>query len=172
MALTYLLDTAVLSQPIKDHPLPAVMDRWSAAGDAATCTAAICIAEVLQGLEARGSDKYWRRYHALVEDRYAALPFDQAVAVVFGETAATLQRKGKSRPIVDLLIACTAKRHGLTLATLNVEHFSEIPGLQVEDWSSPSPDLAGRASLIPSSQRIPSVAWHPPPRRASCHHEY
>jgi predicted nucleic acid-binding protein len=135
MPLTHLLDTTVLSQPIKDRPSPAVMERWSALGDACTCTSAICVAEILQGLEFRKSDKYWRRYRELMEDRYVALPFDQTVASVFGQIAATLRSKGQPRPIVDLLIAATAKRNGLTVATLNARHFTGIPGLQVEDWS-------------------------------------
>lgn len=136
MSLTHLLDTTVFSQPIKDHPAPTVMDRWSALGDACVCTSAICMAELLQGLELRQSAKYWRRYRALLHDRYPALPFDQAVAAVFGQAAASLRNQGQPRPVVDLLIASTAKRHGLIVATLNARHFAGIPGVQVEDWSS------------------------------------
>ena len=139
MSLTHLLDTTILSQPIKDKPLPGVMDRWSMLGDTTVCTSAICVAEILQGLETRRSDKYWRRYRELVENRYAALPFDQTVAAVFGQTAAVLRERGEPRPVVDLLIASTAKRHGLIVATLNVNHFIGIPGLQVEDWSLEEP---------------------------------
>lgn len=135
MALTHLLDTTILSQPIKDKPLQSVMGHWSALGDACVCTSAICVAEILQGLEARQSDKYWRRYRELLENRYAALPFDQTVAAVFGHTAAALRKQGEPRPVVDLLIASTAKHHGLIVATLNTSHFSGIPGVQVEDWS-------------------------------------
>ena len=136
MALTHLLDTSVLSQPIKDHPLSVVMDRWSAQGDTSVCTSAICVAVLLQGLEMRQSEKYWRRYRELLENRYAALPFDQTVAAVFGQTSAVLRSSGQPRPVVDLLIASTAKRHGLIVATLNSQDFSGIPGLQVEDWST------------------------------------
>lgn len=135
MPLMYLLDTTVFSQPIKDRPQPAAMARWSAVGDSCVCTSAICMAELLQGLEIRQSEKYWRRYRELLEDRYVALPFDQAVASVFGRISAVLQRDGRPRPFVDLLIAATAKRHGLIVATLNVAHFTDVPGVQVEDWT-------------------------------------
>ncbi|MDP6523871.1 MAG: type II toxin-antitoxin system VapC family toxin [Kiritimatiellia bacterium] len=140
MPLTHLFDTTVFSQPIKDKPLLSVMDRWSALGDSSVCTSAICVAEILQGLEARRSEKYWRRYRELLENRYAALPFDQTVASVFGHTAAALRKQGEPRPFVDMLIASTAKRHGLIVATLNARHFSGIPGVQVEDWSASSGD--------------------------------
>lgn len=57
MALSHLLDTSVLSQPIKDHPLPGVLDRWNDLRDDALCTSAVCLAEVLQGLHDRESAK-------------------------------------------------------------------------------------------------------------------
>ncbi len=135
MSLTHLLDTSVFSQPIKDSPSQSVMDRWSALGDASVCTSAICIAEVLQGLEERQSEKYWRRYRELLENRYVALPFDQTVAATFGQLAAALREASRPKPTVDLLIAATAKRHSLVVATLNTKHFADIPGVLAEDWS-------------------------------------
>ena len=135
MAATHLLDTTVLSQPIKNSPSAAVMDRWSDLGDSAVCTSAICVAELLQGLEIRQSKKYWRRYRELLENRFVALPFDQSVALVFGKVSAVLRSRGEPGPVVDLLIASTAIRHKLIIATLNTNHFDGIPGLHIEDWS-------------------------------------
>lgn len=34
----------------------------------------------------------------------------------------------------DLLIAAIALAHGATMVTRNVKHFSQIPGLRVENW--------------------------------------
>jgi predicted nucleic acid-binding protein len=137
MALTHLLDTSVLSQPIKDRPLPGVMDRWSALGEAALCTSAICLAEILKGLRVRDSSKYWRRYRELVENQYPVLPFDAAAADSFSELAVNEERQGRPRPTIDLMIAAAACRHGLVLATLNARDFVGIPGLVVEDWGAP-----------------------------------
>lgn len=136
MALLYLLDTSVLSQPIKDHPLPRVLNRWSHLRDEALCTSAVCLAEVLQGLRDRESLKYWRRYRELLENQYPVLPFDDAVADTFARLAVALRRQGKPRPILDLMIAATACRHGLTLATLNAKDFAGIPDLAVENWNA------------------------------------
>lgn len=133
--MTHLLDTSVLSQPIKDCPVDAVMDRWSALGDAAVCTSAICLAELLQGLELRRSEKYWRRYRELLMHRYPVLPFDAAVACAFAQLAAQMQTAGRPRPALDLMIAATARAHGLIVATLNIRDFTDIPGVGVEDWS-------------------------------------
>jgi predicted nucleic acid-binding protein len=133
---SHLLDTSVFSQPIKNQPISAALTRWSRLGEGAVCTSAICVAEVRQGLEFRASDKYWDRYQELLEDRYAVLPFDHAVATTFGRLAAVVRRRGRPVPVVDLMIAATAKHHGLIVATLNVKHFAGIPGLAVEDWNS------------------------------------
>jgi predicted nucleic acid-binding protein len=136
MPLSHLLDTSVLCQPIKDSPHPGVLARWSDIGDESTCTSAICIAEILQGLEQRASEKYWNRYRGILKDQYAGLSFDSGSAQVYGRLAAQLKAQGSPKPVVDLMIAATAKQHGLIVATLNMKHFAGIPGLAVEDWSS------------------------------------
>lgn len=135
MKLSHLLDTSVFCQPIKDHPVPGVLDRWSDLGEAPVCTSAVCLAEILQGLEQRGSEKYWRRYKELLMGRYPVLPFDEHAARHFGRLSAELKASGQTRPVVDLLIAATSVAHGLTVVTLNSRHFAGIPGLRVEDWS-------------------------------------
>lgn len=136
MALTHLLDTSVLCQPIKDKPLSVVLDRWSALGDRAVATSAVCLAEILQGLEERQSQKYWRRYRELIEGCYMVLPFDEQAAAEFSRLAASARRQGQPRPALDLQIAATARQHGLVIATLNVRHFADLEGVRVEDWSS------------------------------------
>jgi toxin FitB len=138
MHLSHLLDTSVFSQPIKDKPLPAVMDRWSHVVDNSFCTSAICLAETLQGLRQRESIKYWRRYRELLENQYPILSFNASVADAFGILAADLRCQGKPKPVIDLMIAATACRHGLILATLYAHDFVDIPGLAVEDWSQPA----------------------------------
>ena len=134
MPLSHLLDTSVLSQPIKDKPLPGVMDRWSSLREDALCTSAICLAEILQGLRERESSKYWSRYRELLQGQYPVLPFDASIADTFSLLAADMRRRGKPRPALDLMIAATACRHGLVLATLNARDFTGVPGLVIEDW--------------------------------------
>jgi tRNA(fMet)-specific endonuclease VapC len=99
------------------------------------CTSAICLAETLQGLRQRESQKYWRRYRELLENQYPVLSFNTSVADAFSIVSADMRRQGKPKPVLDLMIAATACCHGLVLATLNARDFSDIPGLTVEDWS-------------------------------------
>ncbi|MHB2016305.1 MAG: type II toxin-antitoxin system VapC family toxin [Candidatus Xenobia bacterium] len=131
----YLLDTSVFSQPIKDHPDPRVKARWERAGDNTVCTSAICLAELLSGLQERQSRKYWRRYQQILEHRLPILPLDEAVTTVYAELNASTRRRGEPRPVLDLLIAATARHHGLIVATLNLKDFGGLEGVAVEDWS-------------------------------------
>ena len=100
-----------------------------------------CEAEVLQGLEAKGSDRLWRAYRSVLKDRVQVLPVDIRVAEHYACVQAASARAGRTRPAFDLLIAATALVHELTLATCNVRHFEGIEGLSVEDWA-PDPDGA------------------------------
>lgn len=71
--------------------------------------------------------------HELLEN-LALLPVDHAVAKKFGEVRAVLLDAGRPTPEIDLLIACTALQHDLTLVTHNVRDFEHVPSLRVEDW--------------------------------------
>jgi predicted nucleic acid-binding protein len=135
MALTHLLDTSVFCQPIKPTPLSSVQSRWTALGDEALAVSVICEAELLYGLELRGSTKLAAQYEHLLKNRLASLPVDASVAVAFARLKSWAKRKGHSASDFDFLIAATAKAHGLVLATLNYRHFQWIEGLAVEDWT-------------------------------------
>ena len=134
MALTHLLDTSVYSQPIRDVPLELVMERWSRRPESSLCISAVVHAELLQGLMDRQSKKYWRRYQELLEGRYSILAFDATVAETYSRLVVELKQAGKPRPMADIMIAATARRHGLIIATLNVRDFEGLPGVAVENW--------------------------------------
>lgn len=62
------------------------------------------------------------------------LPFDDACSRQAAAIRAHLQKKGTPIGPMDVLIAATAKAHGLTLVTHNTGEFKRVPGLMVEDW--------------------------------------
>lgn len=135
MPISHLLDTSVYCQPLRKKPVPSVIARWTALGDASLCVSVLCEAEVLQGLEAKGSERLWSRYRSLLEGRLPVLELTLEIARTHATISGGLIRSGKPRPVVDLLIAATARSSGLVLATLNPRHFTGIEGLAVEDWS-------------------------------------
>lgn len=53
-------------------------------------------------------------------------------SVIYSELEAHLRQNGQPIPVMDLLIAVTAKAAGLPLLTKDFDHFKRIPGLVVE----------------------------------------
>lgn len=66
-------------------------------------------------------------------ERMQILTFDTAVAKIAGIDYLYLEKTGQRIGAEDVLIAATAKRHNLRLATTNVNHFNRIPDLQLVD---------------------------------------
>jgi tRNA(fMet)-specific endonuclease VapC len=67
----------------------------------------------------------------------ASLPFDDACAGEYGLLRADLASRGTPIGSNDLMIAATARVHDLIVITNNVDEFSRIMGLRVEDWERP-----------------------------------
>jgi predicted nucleic acid-binding protein len=69
----------------------------------------------------------------LVESELTTLPFDDAVARVFGRVGASLHAAGRkvSARGFDAMIAATAMAHGLPLYTCNPQDFDGIDELDV-----------------------------------------
>lgn len=63
-----------------------------------------------------------------------AVPFDEMAAKSAALIRATLEKSGKACGPYDLLIAGHARLLGVRIATNNVEEFSRVDGLLVEDW--------------------------------------
>lgn len=132
--LTHLLDTSVYSQRLRPRPHPGVVRRWKQLGDHRLAISAICEAELLYGLRKRDSKRLWQEYHAGLENKLALCPVEHVVAQKFAELKARMEAIGQPRADFDLLIAATALCNSLILATGNIAHFMDIPGLEVENW--------------------------------------
>lgn len=132
--MTYLLDTSVYSQPLKNKPLAKVLRRWSRMTDAQCRVSRVCLAEVEFGLAKESSPDRIARFHALLRSRLPILPVSDEIWQRWAAMKARQAAIAKPVPDLDLLIAATAVHHGLILATLNARHFSKVEGLQWEDW--------------------------------------
>lgn len=121
--MSYLVDTNVLSELRKGRRCdPNVFGWFSAVRDEDVFLSVLVIGEVRRGIErirrrdgrsARILDTWLRRLRASHRDRI--LPVDDAVAEEWGRLSAP-----DPIPVVDGLMAATARVHGLTLATRNV----------------------------------------------------
>ena len=130
----YMLDTNTVSHLIKAHPI--VARHIVNVPMASLCISAITEGELLFGLAKRPAAK---RLHLLVRTflrRIDVLPWDSALAGHYGTVRANLERRGKVLAPLDLLIATHALATGSVLVTVD-RAFSQMPDLQIEDWTKP-----------------------------------
>ena len=136
MKARYLLDTSVYSQPLRNKPLLASLERWQAVGDATCRVSAVSVAELEFGLHLEDRPGRWEKYEALLRGRLEVLATDSAVWQEFARRKARQQILGRVVADLDLLIAASAAHHGLVVATLNSKDFRIIEGIASEDWSA------------------------------------
>ena len=136
---TYLLDSNVVSEPMRPRPDPAVLDRMAEhQGDCAI--SAITWHELWFGVDRLPSGR--RRnaltaYVRLLPSQFPILDYDASAA----EWHATLRARdgvaGTARPFADGQIAAVAAMNDLTLVTRNTADFAGIDGLALENWHRP-----------------------------------
>ena len=117
---------------------PSVADHFAETPVDELAIPAIVIAELRFGAvkSARASANLARLDAFLAPFRQ--LPFDASCAAQFAEAKLFLQRRGRIIGAMDLLIAATALANDATVVTNNVEEFSRVPGLRVENWTIPT----------------------------------
>lgn len=136
MALRYLLDTNVLSEPMRPVPDPEVMDRITAAG-ASIATGAPVWHEIQFGCRRLPPGKRRRAIEMIAGALEAAieiLPYDARAATWHAHERARLAGLGAAPPFVDGQIAAIAAVNKLVLVTRNVRDFVGFAGLELESW--------------------------------------
>lgn len=128
--MSYLFDTDAISELWRPRPIEAYL-RWvEEIPLESQYTSAVTLGELYKGAY-RSSNA--ARYLTYIEERLlpnvTVLPYDVAVAKVFGRVRAVLETQGCKLEDSDLQIAATAIHHELELVTGNVAHFKPVPGL-------------------------------------------
>ena len=65
---------------------------------------------------------------------FTIAPWDDDAARTYAKVRTALDAKGKPIGNLDVLIASHARARGATLVTNNTRHFSQVPGLHLENW--------------------------------------
>lgn len=139
MTLRYLLDTNVLSEPLRPIPNERVMQRLAAAGDT-LATAAVVWHELRFGAARLSASTKRRTIEAYLDEVVKAtlpiLAYDEAAASWHASERARLVTSGRTPPFVDGQIAAIAAVNGLVLVTANVADYGAFSGLVLENWHS------------------------------------
>ena len=94
----------------------------------------VTVSELLMGVHRANTEERRRRRAAFVEaviSGVGVLDFAIGCARVHAEIWAELATKGLLIGAHDLIIAATARHHGFSILTDNVDEFSRVPGLRV-----------------------------------------
>lgn len=137
-----LLDTCVISEVVRRRPDARVMAWFESVPDDVLFLSALTLGELRKGIALKDDDaqrvelRAWadgleRDFHDRILD------VDVSVATHWGRISAEGQRAGTPVAPVDGLIAATALRHGMTLATRNTRDFRVGGVMVINPWGGP-----------------------------------
>lgn len=131
--MTYLLDTNVLSETRKQQPVRGVAEWIAATPPERLYVSVLTLGEIEQGiarLRSRGDQRQAAALERWLRDLEAGFA-DRALSVTLPIAAAwgRLQH-AQPLPVIDSLIAATAKVHDMVVVTRNVKDFEQA-GVQV-----------------------------------------
>jgi predicted nucleic acid-binding protein len=130
--LTYLLDTNVVSQTSKLDPDVAVMQWWQQQDELSLMLSAIVFQELRFGIEMLQADRKRERLEEWLEVRLRGefagriLPVTAEIAELSGRLIAETKKAAHMAETADVLIAATARVHGLQVVTLDRTHFERL----------------------------------------------
>ena len=137
MSARYLLDTNVLSEPLRPAPQLKVIERLRRHQDE-LATASIVWHELWLGCQ-RLPDSAKRQaiedyLTHVIAPTLPILPYDERAAEWHAVERARLTRAGKTPAFADGQIAAIARTNDLILVTFNRADYSDFQDLILEDW--------------------------------------
>jgi predicted nucleic acid-binding protein len=133
--VNYLVDTNVISEPRQKRP-DAKVEAWLQVNESTLYTSVLVIGEIRYGIELLPSGsarragllRWLERLLSIMGGR--VLSINARVAQEWARLQAEVYAKNLILPVVDSLLAATARRYDLTMATNNVKDF-QAAGVKV-----------------------------------------
>jgi len=139
VSLRFLLDTNVVSEPIRPVPSRRLLDRL-ARHSGTMGIAAPTWHELRFGCErlprSRRREQIEDYLSTVVAVAFPVLPYDEAAAAWHARERARLLARGRMPSFVDSQIAAIASVNDLVLVTANRSDFADFESLQLDDWLS------------------------------------
>lgn len=137
MSLLYLLDTNVVSEPLRPKPNPAVM-RSLQIRQEEVATATVVWHELLFGCQRLPKSKKRRIIETylrnVVQPHIPLLSYNETAAAWHATERTRLVAAGQTPAFVDGQIAATAIANDLILVTNNTSDFENFLNLKLENW--------------------------------------
>jgi len=138
--LNYLLDTNVLSEATRARPDTQVAEWLSSKSSLALYVSVVSIAEIRKGIlllpegKKRKKLEGWMTSELLPSFAGRVLPLGEEEMSEWAALLAGAEKAGHKLPVVDSLIAATARCHGLTLVTRNTNDFQHCHITLYDPW--------------------------------------
>lgn len=133
----FLLDTNILSEPLRPQPNLTVMQQLIDQSEE-LATAAVVYHEMLFGLRRLPESKRRQAIAAYLEEevetKLVILPYDAEAANWHAAERARLVRTGRTPPFLDGQIAAIAVVNELILVTNNTSDYVDFQQLQLQNW--------------------------------------
>ncbi len=138
--MSWLLDTNVICEPTRRAPAARVVE-WLQSVPTSDCyTSIITMGEIRRGIlrlpagaRRRKLEKWMNEeFRPAFEGRIIFLGDEEISA--WAELLAGLEKRGRSMPAIDSLIAATALAHDLTIATRNTADFAHSGAQVFDPW--------------------------------------
>lgn len=136
-----VLDTNVLSEPMKPTPEAAVLSWLDAQDQTELVTTSTVISELAYGVsrlpEGRRRDQIAERLDRVATSDFlqGILDFDLPAAMEYGALVAAVERNGRPISVADVQIAAVCRVHHAVLATRKVRHFARLGIGLVNPWT-------------------------------------
>ncbi len=139
--MTFLLDTTVVSEWVKQRPDPGVIDWLAEVDEDRVFLSVVTLAELRHGIERLADSRRRKRLDAWLRDELVlrfegrVLSVDETVADCWGEVVARREAIGRPIGVMDAFIAATANVHSLKLVTRNERDFKSAVKEVVNPWT-------------------------------------
>ena len=136
-----ILDTNIVSEPLKPKPHRAVLEWLDRQAPATLYLTSINLAELLAGIEALPAGKRRTQLQRAMTNEVMplfagrVLAFDQNAAEAFARVNAGAQAAGNTIDFADGAIAAIATTHGFILATRNERDFKGTGVVVLNPWT-------------------------------------
>ena len=139
--MSFLLDTNVLSEPMKERPNSGVLAWLSQLNEDQVFISVVTITELRYGIERLAIGKrrerldVWLRKDLVLRFEGRILAIDLRIADASGGLMARSESMGRPIEARDAFIAATAEVHGLTLVTRNTRDFEPTLKAIISPWT-------------------------------------
>jgi len=139
MTICYLLDTNIVSEPLRPEPHPAVLDKLHLHQEELAISA-ITWHELWYGCQRLPASIRRSAIESylleVVEPSMPIIAYDENAAEWHAHERARLVAVGKTPPFADGQIAAIAHQNDLVLVTFNTVDYQGFQGIRLEDWRS------------------------------------